>query len=101
MKYIEFQKKVEAMGFEVFFNANGWVKVQNKQGEWLGTVYATVPYDFQLPVQDLEDLWGGETKRCFLDMLIVELASTKIKNRGKMPIKKMNPDYDYLAFVMD
>lgn len=56
MKYIEFQKKVEAMGFKVFFNANGWVEVQNQQGEWLGTVYETVPYDFQLPVQDLKDL---------------------------------------------
>lgn len=86
MKYIEFQKKVEAMGFKVIFNENGWVQVQNQQGQWLGTVYATVPYDLQLWIQDLFDVWGGEIKRCFLDKLIVQLVSTKISNRGRMPI---------------
>ncbi|EEU31069.1 hypothetical protein HMPREF0501_00474 [Limosilactobacillus coleohominis 101-4-CHN] len=86
MKYIEFQKKVEAMGFKVIFNENGWVQVQNQQGQWLGTVYATVPYDLQLCIQDLFDFWGGEIKRCFLDKLIVQLASTEISNRGRMPI---------------
>lgn len=102
MKYIEFQKKVEAMGFKVFFNANGWIEVQNQQGKWLGTVYATVPYDFRLVLQrSSDDLWGGETKRCFLDEFIIQLASTKISNRGRMPIRKVNPDNDYLAFAMD
>lgn len=102
MKYIEFQKKVEAMGFKAFFNANGWVEVQNQQGDSLGTVYATIPYDFHLTLQYLaDDVWGGEVKRCFLDKLIVELASTKISNRGRMPIKKMDPDDDYLAFAMN
>lgn len=102
MKYIEFQKKVEAMGFKVFFNFNGWVSVYNRHGDKLGTVYSTVPYDFHLPLQYLvSDQWGGETKRCFLDKLIVQLSSTEINNRGRMPIKKTNPDNDYLAFAMD
>lgn len=90
MKYTEFVAKAEALGFIATFGDYGsFIKVLNKRGARIGTVYGILDYDFDLPLQDQDlSLWGSNAKRRLINQYIMQLASTEIKNRGKMPIKE-------------
>lgn len=88
MKYSEFKAKVEALGYLVAFESYGVTKVMNKSGDWLASDFGITPYNFMINLYyDNMDLWGSEAKRCFLSALVIQLTSTEIKNRGKLPIE--------------
>lgn len=89
MTYTVFKKRVEALGYQVHFGEYGMVDVTTLSGKWLATVFSDIVYNFHLWLANDSKRWGNETKRVFLTKFVVQLAGTKIKNRGKLPIKEV------------